>query len=209
MSIGTCTPVIAFAYARPCFPLVTRVPGQTSFAVPILIINEYAVPVLAGALPATLPSNFSLSSSNKNVISLNVLWLSNNSFTGSLPDLWGDSASGWGPFMQRMFLNGNQLTGSLPELWSSSQSLANLGKLDLSNNALSGSIPWTTRNLPALLNFIVLPGTCTTYVNPSCLCLQIQLVKQHIVGMAMPSVSSIITSPHSPSATVLGCAVER
>ena len=112
----------------------------------------------AGSLPATLPANFSQVPSNKDTIPLNVLYLSNNNFTGALPASWGNSTTGWSSFMQRLALDGNQLTGTLPQVWSDSKSLSSLGKLNLVGNQLTGSIPWSTANMPDLLNLIVLPG---------------------------------------------------
>ena len=71
--------------------------------------------------------------------------------------------------MQRIFLDGNQLTGSLPELWSSDKALVNLGKLDLSNNRLSGSITWSNANMPYLRNLIVLPGELAVSRKANCM----------------------------------------
>lgn len=114
--------------------------------------------LFAGSLPATLPANFSQVPSNKDAIPLNVLYLSNNNFTGALPEQWGSRTIGWSSFMQRLALDGNQLTGTLPQVWSDSKSLSSLGKLNLVGNQLTGSIPWSTANMPDLLNLIVLPG---------------------------------------------------
>ncbi len=89
---------------------------------------------------------------------LNVIVLSNNSISGSLPAQWADKGMGWGTSLERLYLGDNSLTGQLPQLWSDSNSLLNLARLDLFNNRLTGSIIWTAPNLPKLQSLVLLPG---------------------------------------------------
>ena len=110
---------------------------------------------LAGSLPANLPQQFSNLSG---VINLSVMYLLNNSISGTIPALWGDATSGWGQWLQALYLEDNQLTGKLPQLWSDSNSLINLFRFDLYGNQMTGSISWNSSNLPSLGNLVVLPG---------------------------------------------------
>ncbi len=86
------------------------------------------------------------------------MYLSNNSIFGSLPASWGDEVTGWGVVLQRLYLSNNKLTGQLPQLWSDSNSLYDLGRLDLFGNEMTGSIPWSRANIPSLDNLVLLPG---------------------------------------------------
>ena len=87
-----------------------------------------------------------------------VMYLSNNSIFGSLPASWGDEVTGWGVVLRRLYLSNNNLTGQLPQLWSDSNSLYDLGRLDLFGNEMTGSIPWSRANMPSLDNLVLLPG---------------------------------------------------
>jgi len=110
----------------------------------------------AGSLPADLPTAFH----NNNFYSsaLAVVYLSNNSISGTLPAEWGDPHVGWRTELQRLYLSDNQLTGQLPDVWSDGNSLYDLGRLDLFGNAMTGSLPWTQANMPSLGNLVLLPG---------------------------------------------------
>ena len=73
---------------------------------------------------------------------LQLLLLSNNGLTGSLPESLGNLSK-----LQYLDLFNNGLTGSLPE---SLGNLAELQLLDLSNNGLTGSLPESLGNLAKL-----------------------------------------------------------
>lgn len=110
----------------------------------------------AGVLPASLPHAIRLE--NAGACWLAVLYLSNNSISGSLPAAWGQDDDGWRQSIQRLYLSDNKLTGQLPQLWSDSSSLYELGRVDLFGNQITGSLPWKAVNLPSLLNLVLLPG---------------------------------------------------
>ena len=101
--------------------------------------------------------------------SLAVIYLSNNSISGSLPPRWGDRDIGWEWTLQRLYLSDNQLTGELPVLWSEGNVLSQLGRVDLFHNNLTGPIPWSRDNMSSLENLVLLPG-----VNAA-ICMQIVL----------------------------------
>lgn len=109
-----------------------------------------------GVLPASFPRAFSLE--NAGACWLSVVYLSNNSITGSLPASWGDTDIGWRQSLQRLYLSDNQITGQLPQLWSDSNSLWKLSRLDLFGNQMTGTIPWDLANMPSLQNLVLLPG---------------------------------------------------
>ena len=126
------------------------------FTTPLLTANSgWSCTCVAGSLPASLPEDF-----RKPTVanSLAVLYLSNNSITGSLPSTWGDVKLGWGESLQRLYLSDNQLTGQLPQLWSDSDSMFELGRVDLFGNQLTGSVPWRHSTVPSLRNLVLLPG---------------------------------------------------
>ena len=102
--------------------------------------------------------------------SLAVIYLSNNSISGSLPPRWGDRDIGWKWTLQRLYLSDNQLTGELPVLWSEGNVLSQLGRIDLFHNNLTGPIPWSRDNMSSLENLVLLPG-----VNAAIFCLEIVL----------------------------------
>lgn len=110
----------------------------------------------AGALPPLLAHDFAVM--NGGAPALAVIYLSNNSISGTLPALWGDSARGWKQSLQRLYIDHNHLTGSLPSLWSDSNSLYNLGRIDLNDNQLTGSVSWSTQRMQSLQNLVLLPG---------------------------------------------------
>lgn len=112
-------------------------------------------------------------------MSLSYIYLSNNSISGSLPAIWGDSVNGWGQYLQGLYLDTNQLTGQLPLLWSESNSLSNLYRVDLFLNKLTGSVAWNPVNLPSLGNLVLLPGAlrCLTYGCP---------VMMHTLSLPVP-----------------------
>ena len=70
--------------------------------------------------------------------SLQGLYLSGNQLTGALPSEWGQLAS-----LQEIVLHNNQLTGPLPSEWG--QLAANLYRLDLRDNQLTGCFPFEVR----------------------------------------------------------------
>ena len=109
-----------------------------------------------GVLPASFPHAFSLE--NAGECWLSVVYLSNNSISGSLPALWGDKHLGWRQSLQRLYLSDNQITGQLPQLWSHSNSLWKLSRLDLFGNQMIGTISWDLANMPSLQNLVLLPG---------------------------------------------------
>lgn len=109
----------------------------------------------AGTLSASLPAAFKASGAFPPISNL---YLSNNSISGTLPALWGDTDLGWGPTLQRLYLDNNQLTGQLPQLWSDSNSMWALARVDLYNNQLTGPVTWTTKDLPCLGNLVLNPG---------------------------------------------------
>ena len=111
----------------------------------------------AGTLPPSLPEDF-LNATNTSAISLGFLYLPNNSISGTLPALWGDSIHGWQQWLQGLYLEQNQLTGQLPHSWSDSNSLPNLGRMDVFLNQLSGPLSWNAANMPGLGNLVLLPG---------------------------------------------------
>ncbi|KAL0041527.1 hypothetical protein WJX79_006423 [Trebouxia sp. C0005] len=111
---------------------------------------------LTGVLPASFPHAFSLE--NAGECWLSVVYLSNNSISGSLPALWGDKHLGWRQSLQRLYLSDNQITGQLPQLWSHSNSLWKLSRLDLFGNQMIGTISWNLANMPSLQNLVLLPG---------------------------------------------------
>ena len=110
----------------------------------------------AGVLPASLPHAFSLE--NAGACWLSVVYLSNNSISGSLPALWADADYGWRESLQRLYLSDNQIIGQLPQFWSDSNSLWKLSRLDLFGNQMTGPILWDLANLPSLQNLVLLPG---------------------------------------------------
>jgi hypothetical protein len=110
----------------------------------------------AGVLPAFLPHAFGLE--NTGACWLSVVYLSNNSISGSLPALWAGDDNGWRQSLQRLYLSDNKITGQLPQLWSDSNSLWKLSRLDLFGNQMTGTIPWDLANLPSLRNLVLLPG---------------------------------------------------
>ena len=110
----------------------------------------------AGVLPGSLPYAFRLE--NTGACWLSVVYLSNNSISGSLPALWADDKNGWRQSLQRLYLSDNQITGQLPQLWSDYNSLWELSRLDLFGNQMTGTIPWDPANLPTLRNLVLLPG---------------------------------------------------
>ena len=111
---------------------------------------------VAGSLPAALPAQFNESAPG--AVSLSYIYLSNNSISGSLPAIWGDSVNGWGQYLQGLYVDTNQLTGQLPALWSDSNSLSNLYRVDLFLNKMTGSVAWNPVNLASLGNLVLLPG---------------------------------------------------
>lgn len=112
---------------------------------------------LTGTLPASLPA--SLETDNHGAFpTISVVYLSNNSIKGTLPSEWGKAVMGWGPTLERLYLDNNQLTGKLPQLWSDSNSLWSLGRVDLFNNQLTGSVDWDARHMPKLENLVLGPG---------------------------------------------------
>ena len=110
----------------------------------------------AGVLPAFLPQAFE--HANTGACWLSVVYLSNNSISGSLPPVWADASDGWRESLQRLYLSDNQITGQLPQLWSDSNSLWKLSRLDLFGNQMTGTIPWDLAKLPSLHNLVLLPG---------------------------------------------------
>ncbi|DBA94632.1 TPA: hypothetical protein ACH3X1_002205 [Trebouxia sp. C0004] len=112
---------------------------------------------LTGTLPSDLPWEFR-AGSTYGVFALTVMYLSNNSISGSLPAAWGGVQTGWGVTFQRLYLDNNHISGQLPETWSDSNSLYDLGRLDLFANELTGSLPWIRANMPSLDNLVLLPG---------------------------------------------------
>ncbi len=89
---------------------------------------------------------------------MTVMYLSNNSISGSLPAAWGTDFFGWSQRFQRLYLSHNQMTGQLPPEWSDSKALYDLSRLDLFGNDLTGSIPWAHANMPSMQNLVLLPG---------------------------------------------------
>ena len=127
---------------------------------------------LTGTLPASLPT--SLRTHNHGAFpTISVVYLSNNSISGTLPSEWGKPITGWGPTLERLYLDNNQLTGQLPQLWSDSNCLWSLEKVDLFNNQLTGSVDWDARHLPKLDNLILGPGECAEF----------QLLCPHIIQL--------------------------
>ncbi|KAK9813097.1 hypothetical protein WJX72_008976 [[Myrmecia] bisecta] len=63
---------------------------------------------------------------------LQVLDLSSNMLTGTLPKEWGDPATGGFPLLQTLDLSNNQLRGGLPQDWAN---LTSLTVLNMSDNA--------------------------------------------------------------------------
>lgn len=114
--------------------------------------------VAAGVLPALLPHTIRLE--NAGACWLSVVYLSNNSISGSLPASWADDDNGWRKSLQRLYLSDNQIVGQLPQLWSDTNSFWELGRLDLFGNQMTGTIPWEPANLPSLQNLVLLPGAC-------------------------------------------------
>ena len=115
---------------------------------------------LTGTLPASLPMTLRTHAYGA-FPSISIVYLSNNSISGTLPSQWGDPLSGWGPTLEQLYLDNNQLTGHLPQLWSDSNSLWGLQRVHLFNNQLTGPIEWDAGHLPKLRNLVLSPGNCT------------------------------------------------
>ena len=112
---------------------------------------------LTGTLPASLPA--ALRTHNYGAFpAISIVYLSNNSISGTLPSQWAEPGSGWGVTLERLYLDNNQLTGNLPQLWSDSNSLWGLERVDLFNNQLTGPVEWDARHLPKLGNMVLSPG---------------------------------------------------
>ncbi|CAL9066589.1 unnamed protein product, partial [Musa banksii] len=115
---------------------------------------------LSGSIPSSIPDSLrnlqslqSLHLSNNNLIgqlplslksctNLVTLDLGHNNFIGNIPAWIGESL----PYLKTLSLRSNAFTGRIPEL----SHVASLQILDLSNNALSGSIPHSFGNFSAL-----------------------------------------------------------
>jgi RHS repeat-associated protein len=80
---------------------------------------------------------------------LTTLQLSNNQFTGNIPDSFKNFSN-----LQNLYLNGNKLTGPIP---ASLGNLINLQIFYVSNNELSGEIPATFSNWTKL-NYFAIDG---------------------------------------------------
>ncbi len=117
---------------------------------------------LTGTLPASLPA--ALRTHNYGAFpTISVVYLSNNSISGTLPSEWGKPVTGWGPTLERLYLDNNRLTGKLPQLWSDSNTLWSLERVDLFNNQLTGPVDWDARHLPKLENVVLSPGECAEF----------------------------------------------
>ncbi len=130
------------------------------------VLVHHSVSRCAGPLPKDLPQLFKI---DTYACALAVIYLSNNSITGSLPALWGNTSFGWGPTLQRLYLNDNHISGQLPQLWSDSNSLYELGRIDLFGNQLTGSIPWRQATMPSLENLVLLPGMAAIDITVMCM----------------------------------------
>lgn len=84
--------------------------------------------VITGTLPANLMAAFAPGQ----VFSLD---LSSNKFTGTLPDVWGNTTS----LFERFNISVNGLTGTIPNSWASL--MLNSSSFDISRLQLSGGLP--------------------------------------------------------------------
>ncbi|KAE8687115.1 hypothetical protein F3Y22_tig00111022pilonHSYRG00053 [Hibiscus syriacus] len=96
--------------------------------------------------------------------SLQFLRLSNNRLTGKIPPIIFSFKS-----LNMLYLDGNNFDGGIPTIDSSTVLLSPLWALDLSNNSLSGEIPYWIGNFSAL-SILLLKGNYFTGEIPIELC---------------------------------------
>eukprot|EP00887_Chlorella_sp_A99_P007439 scaffold2.g7439.t1 len=91
------------------------------------------------------------------MITMDVVALQNNRFTGTLPPQWGkqgyrgERGLNNTQALVSLFLHGNLLAGTLPPEWGDPESFTTLTTLTLSDNHLSGSIPLAWGAAPSAL----------------------------------------------------------